>query len=90
MNLTKLNKEQLQKRMIKNTDILERLSQHTESSENNMLSLNGQRETLVEHYVKAQKMALSIWVHSEKRSQHQALSKWLIQTKTISNYEATL
>ena len=59
--LKKLNKDQLDKRVMGNLEKLGKIADVIEDREGEMKHLNCQREELIENYIKGQKMALSLW-----------------------------
>jgi hypothetical protein len=71
-----MSKEQLDKRMIKNSEKLEHVADNVAEKENILEHLNMQREALLDNYIKGQKLALSLWLNNRKRAQHRALVKW--------------
>ena len=57
--LTVNNKSYLNKRAIKNSKVLDKLSEDINDKEIMLDHLNAQRETLLDNYIKAQKLALA-------------------------------
>jgi hypothetical protein len=57
--LTVNNKSDLNKRAIKNSKVLDKLSEDINDKEIMLDHLNAQRETLLDNYIKAQKLALA-------------------------------
>jgi predicted nucleic acid-binding Zn-ribbon protein len=66
---------------------LDRLAEDIESKEATIDHLQAQRETLLDNYVKAQKLALVLWVNQHKLGLHQALKKWSDYAKSQRNIE---
>jgi hypothetical protein len=50
----------LNTRAVKNNKVLDRLAEDISEKESLMDNLNAQRETLLDNYIKAQKLALSL------------------------------
>jgi hypothetical protein len=86
--LTKLNKKQLDARLLKNHKLLDHLSEEVHDKENALDHMNNQREALVETYIKGQRLALALWKNYRKRALHQGFLRWLKQIKTTKNAES--
>lgn len=74
--------------VVKNNNSLERLADIVQNKENMHEHLNDQRESLVESYIKAQKLALAKWVNCQKQTLHQAFMRWNKIAKHMKNMEA--
>ena len=67
---------------------MDRLAEDIENKEATLDHLQAQRETLLDNYVKAQKLALVLWVNQHKLGLHQALKKWADYSKSQRNLES--
>ena len=85
--LTTKSKKQLNKQAVLNNRALDRLADEIEIKEGTIEHLQAQRETLLDNYVKAQKLALVLWVNQHRLGLHQALKKWADVAKTERNLE---
>ena len=68
--LTLLPKKDLSKKAFKNNKILDNLADGISDKENTIDHLNAQRETLLDNYIKAQRLALTLWSNRNKNSIH--------------------
>jgi transketolase len=72
--LTVQSKSELNKRAIRNSKVLDKLAEEVSEKETMMDHLNAQRETLLDNYIKSQKLALSTCDSQNKHSIHRAYS----------------
>jgi flagellar biosynthesis chaperone FliJ len=57
------SKNELSKQAVNNNRALDRLAEEIEQKEATIEHLGAQRETLLDNYVKAQKLGLDLWVN---------------------------
>jgi CII-binding regulator of phage lambda lysogenization HflD len=86
--LKKLSKEELDKRMLKNADVLGQLADQIQDKENTLRHLSDQREELVNNYIKGQRMALALWTNNLKRAKHRAFMRWAKNALTLKGEES--
>jgi hypothetical protein len=72
--LTVENKQELNKRAVQNSKELDKLAEVITEKENLVDHLNAQRDTLLENYIKAQRLALALCKNNHRNSMHQAFS----------------
>jgi hypothetical protein len=66
--------------------MLDTLAEEIQEKENIVDHLNAQRDTLLENYIKAQKLGMIMCQNQQKHSQHQALMRWSDEAKFRRNY----
>ena len=69
-DLTLRPKAHLNEIAMANNKILDKLAEEIEKKEAILEHMNSQREALLDNYIKAQKLALVLWVNSHKAAKH--------------------
>lgn len=87
--LTVQNKAGLNKKVVYNSKILDKLSENLMEKENIIDHLNAQRETLLDNYIKAQKLVLSLWVNRNRHALHSAFMNWNDRALKLRNHESS-
>ena len=72
-----MSKQELSKRVIKNNKVLDKVAEEITFKENMLDHLNAQRETLLDNYIKSQKLALNSCDSQTKHTMHMKFSQWV-------------
>ena len=84
-----LSKKDLNNHAVANCKALDQLAERILDKENSIDHLNAQRETLLDNYIKAQRLALTLWVHRHRNEMHEAFKRWSDESKKIRNFESS-